>query len=55
VATAFIGFTDKIGLGFLFTGTALTLMVAAFALALGLAFGLGGRDHAAHYLTKLLK
>ncbi|MBI3602182.1 MAG: hypothetical protein HY209_04745 [Candidatus Omnitrophica bacterium] len=55
VATAFIAFVDKIGLGFLFTGTALTLMTAALALALGLAFGLGGREHAAHYLDKLLK
>ena len=55
VATAFISFVDKIGLGFLFTGTALTLMVAALALALGLAFGYGGREHASHYLNKLLK
>ena len=55
VATAFIAFVDKIGLGFLFTGTALTLMVAALALALGLAFGIGGREHASHYLDKLLK
>ncbi len=55
VATASIAFLDKIGLGFLFTGTALTLMVAALALALGLAFGIGGREHASHYLTKLLK
>jgi hypothetical protein len=55
VATAFVAFTDKIGLGFLFTGTALTLMVAALALALGLAFGIGGREHASHYLNKLLK
>ena len=55
VATAFISFVDKIGLGFLFTGTALTLMVAALALALGLAFGIGGREHASHYLNKLLK
>ncbi len=55
VATAFIAFADKIGLGFLFAGNALTLMVAALALALGLAFGLGGREHAAHYLDKLFK
>ena len=55
VATAFIAFADKIGLGFLFTGTALTLMVAALALAIGLAFGIGGREHAAHYLGKMLK
>ena len=55
VATAFIAFVDKIGLGFLFTGSALTLMIAALALALGLAFGIGGREHASHYLNKLLK
>ena len=55
VATAFIAFVDKIGLGFLFAGNALTLMVAALALALGLAFGIGGREHASHYLNKLLK
>jgi hypothetical protein len=50
--TIFIG---KIGLGYLFTGTSLTLMVGALALALGLSFGLGGREHAAHYLDRLLK
>ncbi len=55
VATAFIAFVDKIGLGFLFTGSSLTLMIAALALALGLAFGIGGREHASHYLNKLLK
>jgi hypothetical protein len=55
VATAFIAFIDKIGLGFLFTGSALTLMIAALALALGLAFGMGGREQASHYLGKLLK
>ena len=55
VATAFMAFVDKIGLGMLFTGTSLTLMVAALALALGLAFGIGGREHASHYLGKLLK
>ena len=48
-------FINKIGLGYLFTGTPLTLMIGALALGLGLAFGLGGRDHAAHYLDKLLK
>ena len=55
VATALIAFMDKIGLGFLFTGQSLTLMVAALALALGLAFGIGGREHASHYLDKMLK
>jgi hypothetical protein len=48
-------FVDKIGFGYLFTGTPLVLMIASLALALGLSFGLGGRDHAAHYLDKLLK
>ncbi len=52
---AIMAFVDKIGLGYLFTGTPLILMIAALALALGLSFGLGGRDHAAHYLDKLLK
>lgn len=55
VLTAVTTFVNKVGLGYLFTGTPLTLMIAGFALALGLAFGLGGRDHAAHYLDKLLK
>ncbi len=48
-------FVNKIGLGYLFTGTSMTLMIGALSLALGLAFGIGGRDHAAHYLDKLLK
>jgi hypothetical protein len=55
IATAFISFIDKIGLSFLLTGTHLTLLVGALALALGLAFGIGGREHASHYLDKLLK
>ena len=55
VLMAIMAFVDKIGLGYLFTGTPLLLMVASLALALGLAFGIGGRDHAAHYLDKLLK
>ena len=55
VLMAITTFVAKIGLGYLFTGTPLVLMVAALSLALGLSFGLGGRDHAAHYLDKLLK
>jgi hypothetical protein len=55
VATAVLAFMDKIGLGFLLTGSYLMLMVAALALALGLAFGIGGREHASHYLNKMLK
>jgi hypothetical protein len=55
VATAFIAFIDKLGLGFLVTGQSLTLLVASLALALGLAFGIGGREHASHYLDKMLK
>jgi len=55
VLMAITVFVDKIGLGYLFTGTPLMLMIASLALALGLAFGIGGREHAAHYLDKLLK
>ena len=55
VTTGFIAFANKVGLGVLLSGTPLTLIVGALALALGLAFGLGGRDHASRYLDKLLK
>ena len=55
VLMAVTTFVNKIGLGYLFTGTPLVLMIASLALALGLAFGLGGREHAAHYLGRLLK
>jgi hypothetical protein len=55
VLMAITTFVDKIGLGYLFTGTPLILMIASLALGLGLAFGLGGREHASHYLSKLLK
>ena len=48
-------FVEKVGLGYMLTGTPLNLMIASLALALGLAFGLGGREYAAHYLEKLLK
>ncbi len=48
-------FVDKIGLGYLFTGTPLMLMIGGLALALGLSFGLGGREHATRYLDKVLK
>lgn len=55
VLTAVMTFVNKVGLGYLFTGTPLILMIAALALALGLSFGLGGRDHASRYLDKVLK
>ena len=55
VLTGFVAFMEKVGLGFLLTGTPFTLIIAALALALGLSFGLGGRDHASHYLDKILK
>lgn len=48
-------FIDKIGIGYLFEGVPLLIMTAAVALGLGLAFGLGGRDHASKYLDRILK
>ena len=48
-------FVDKIGFGFLLTGAPLTMLVGGLSLGLGLAFGLGGKDHATHYLNKLFK
>ena len=48
-------FVDKIGFGFLLSGAPLTMLVGGLSLGLGLAFGLGGKDHASHYLDKLLK
>jgi len=55
VLTGFVAFMEKVGLGFLLTGTPFTLIIAALALALGLSFGLGGREHASRYLDKILK
>ena len=55
VLTGFVAFMTKVGLGFLLTGTPFTLIIGALALALGLAFGLGGREHAARYMDKVLK
>jgi len=48
-------FVDKIGFGFLLTGAPLTMLVGGLSLGLGLAFGLGGKDHATHYLDRILK
>jgi len=48
-------FVDKIGFGFLLTGAPLTMLVGGLSLGLGLAFGLGGKDHATHYLNRLFK
>ncbi len=48
-------FVNKVGFGFLLTGAPLTMLVGGLSLGLGLAFGLGGKDHAAHYLDKLFK
>ena len=48
-------FVDKIGFGFLLTGAPLTMLVAGLSLGLGLAFGLGGKEHATHYLNRILK
>jgi hypothetical protein len=48
-------FVDKIGFGFLLTGAPMTMLVGGLSLGLGLAFGIGGKDHATHYLDRLLK
>ena len=48
-------FVDKIGFGFLLTGAPMTMLVGGLSLGLGLAFGIGGKDHATHYLNGLLK
>jgi hypothetical protein len=48
-------FVNKIGFGFLLTGIPLTMLVGGLSLGLGLAFGIGGKDHATHYLDRLLK
>jgi hypothetical protein len=48
-------FIDKIGFGFLLTGAPLTMLVGGLSLGLGLAFGLGGKGHATHYLNRLFK
>jgi hypothetical protein len=48
-------FVNKIGFGFLLTGAPLTMLVGGLSLGLGLAFGLGGKDHASHYMARLLK
>jgi hypothetical protein len=48
-------FVSKIGFGFLLTGAPLTMLVGGLSLGLGLAFGLGGKDHASHYLDRLFK
>jgi len=48
-------FIDKIGLGYCLTGTPLLMLFGAFCLALGLSFGIGGRDTASRYLDRLLK
>ncbi len=55
VLMAVKAFIDHIGLGFLLTGTPFVLILGGLSLAIGLAFGLGGRDHATRYLDKLLK
>ena len=47
---------DQLQIGAVFTQfffTLLTGLVAAISIALGVAFGLGGKDHAAKYLSKL--
>ena len=43
---------EELGFGMLFVGTTFYIWFAGVVLALALAFGLGGRDSAAHYLKK---
>ncbi len=43
---------SELGFGFLFSGTEFLIWFAGVVLALALAFGLGGRDAAAKYLSK---
>lgn len=52
----FVTALEQLHVGDVFTQfffTLLTGLVAAISIALGLAFGLGGKDHAARYLSKL--
>lgn len=46
---------DQLGIADSIINSAFILILGGVALAFGLAFGLGGREHAAHYLSKMEK
>lgn len=54
VLVAVGGFVEKIGFGFLFISAPSIMLVGGLSLGLGLALGLDSKDHATHYLDKLL-
>lgn len=55
LAFAFFMALDQLGIAASIINAAFILILGGVALAFGLAFGLGGRDHAARYLTKMEK
>lgn len=55
LAFAFFMALDQLGIAASIINAAFILILGGVALAFGLAFGLGGRDHAARYLSKMEK
>ncbi|MFJ7970316.1 mechanosensitive ion channel [Psychrobacillus sp. NPDC096389] len=55
LAFAFFMALDQLGIAASIINSAFILILGGLALAFGLAFGLGGREHAARYLSKMEK
>lgn len=55
IAFAFFMALDQLGIAASIINSAFILILGGLALAFGLAFGLGGRDHASRYLSKMEK
>ncbi|MBU0904048.1 MAG: mechanosensitive ion channel [Firmicutes bacterium] len=55
LAFAFFMALDQLGIAASIINSAFILILGGVALAFGLAFGLGGREHASRYLTKMEK
>lgn len=55
LAFAFFMALDQLGIAHSIINAAFILILGGVALAFGLAFGLGGRDHASRYLSKMEK
>lgn len=55
IAFAFFMALDQLGIAASIINSAFILILGGVALAFGLAFGLGGRDHASRYLSKMEK